>query len=467
VHTYQKYGIYKVVLRVRNLFDSVLTITKILTLQKEFTDSLNGYSQWGRPSSINFNNFKCNTVAYFSKDSFQLNQPVHLKQGIKYSKSDKNIPTTGTLEFKIFPINGLKKEYYSNSINVIADTGYIVDRDGYLYRNLNDFHFAFTKWGGVELAVDSTYLGNIAPGLSGPLQMNKWNTVGISYGLLGIQLMVNGQLHASSTRVLYDSALINKLGNYNFGVNYQLDAATNLIIKRGFEGAIDKIRFSNDEQDYTFSNYAPWQGKDTVVINKEICYGDVFQGRAVTQTYLTTNTTTDNCDSITVINLRVYDAISADYNLTQPADTSKGDILLSGITGGKQPYHYKWNRGDTTANLVDAAAGIYTVTVTDALGCLKTYSFRLFQLNSNKDYIVLLPNPVIENNTLAIRIGTTQPTQYTCTIYDAAGRNFGSQIIKTSTGVQDIALKIPLRKGFYTAVFTSSTNKQVIKLLIE
>jgi Metallo-peptidase family M12/PKD domain len=467
VHVYANYGLYKVVLKVYNTLDSVITITKTLTLQKEFTDSLNNYSQWGTPSSIKFNDFKCNAVAYYSKDSFLLNPTVYIGNGIKYSKSDKNIPVTGTLEFKVFPVNGLRKEYYSNSINVIADTGYIADQNGYLNRNLNDFHFAFTKWGGVELAIDSTFLGNITPGIIGPLQMNKWNTIGFSFGLKGIQLMVNGQLHASSNRALYDSALIYKLGNYNFGVNYQLDAATNLIIKRGFEGAIDKIRFSNDEQDYIFSSYAAWQGKDTAVINKEICYGYVFEGRAVTQSYIKTNTTADNCDSITLTNLKVYNAIAADYILNQPVDTGKGNILLAGISGGKLPYRYKWNSGDTTANLADAAAGIYTVTVTDALGCVKTYSFRLFQLNSNKDYIVVLPNPANENNTLTIRLGTTQPTQYTCTIYDAAGRNYGSQTIKTITGVQDAALKIRLRKGLYTAVFTSSTNKQVIKLLIE
>ncbi|MGF2412296.1 MAG: PKD domain-containing protein [Ferruginibacter sp.] len=64
VHTYAKYGLYKVVLRVRNILDSVITVTKTVVLQKEFTDGLNGYSQWGIPNSINFNNFKCNAVAY-------------------------------------------------------------------------------------------------------------------------------------------------------------------------------------------------------------------------------------------------------------------------------------------------------------------------------------------------------------------------------------------------------------------
>jgi hypothetical protein len=319
----------------------------------------------------------------------------------------------------------------------------------------------------VELAIDSTYLGNIAPGISGPFEMNKWNTVGISYGLQGIQLKINGKLYASSTRILYDSAMIYKLGYYNFGVNYQLDRTTNLITKRGFEGAIDKVRFSNEEQDYTFSNNEAWQGKDTAVINKEICYGDVFEGRSVTQTYIKTNTTLDNCDSITVINLKVYDGVAADYKLVQPVDTGQGNILLSGINGGKSPYHYTWSRGDTTATLLKAVAGIYTVSVTDALGCIKPYSFRLFRLNSNKDYIVVLPNPAVEHNTIIIRMGTAKPEQYNCTIYDATGRNFGSQAVNTNTGVQDVVLKTSLRKGVYILVFTNNKNKQVIKLLVE
>ncbi len=44
---------------------------------------------------------------------------------------------------------------------------------------------------------------------------------------------------------------------------------------------------------------------------------------------------------------------------------SDGNVTAT-VVGGTYPFHYSWNRGDTTQNLVNAVAGIYTLTVTDA-----------------------------------------------------------------------------------------------------
>lgn len=47
---------------------------------------------------------------------------------------------------------------------------------------------------------------------------------------------------------------------------------------------------------------------------------------------------------------------------------SDGYIYLV-IEGGVEPYTYEWSNGETTANIEDLEAGIYTVVVTDATGC--------------------------------------------------------------------------------------------------
>jgi len=39
------------------------------------------------------------------------------------------------------------------------------------------------------------------------------------------------------------------------------------------------------------------------------------------------------------------------------------------ISGGTGPFTYEWNNGSTAAELIDIPAGVYTVTVTDAVGC--------------------------------------------------------------------------------------------------
>lgn len=55
---------------------------------------------------------------------------------------------------------------------------------------------------------------------------------------------------------------------------------------------------------------------------------------------------------------------------------TNGSITLSNIFG-QAPFTYRWNSGQTSQNLTNVAAGAYTVTITDALGCDNTRSIVL------------------------------------------------------------------------------------------
>jgi len=49
-----------------------------------------------------------------------------------------------------------------------------------------------------------------------------------------------------------------------------------------------------------------------------------------------------------------------------------GSINVTVLAGGVGPYTYSWSNGATTEDLINVAAGIYTVTVSDANGCFYT-----------------------------------------------------------------------------------------------
>lgn len=76
-------------------------------------------------------------------------------------------------------------------------------------------------------------------------------------------------------------------------------------------------------------------------------------------------------------------AISAPLNACGHAVScfggSDGSILLSGITGGCPPYSVAWSNGSSSLNPTGLAAGNYTATITDAVGCSITRSISLTQ----------------------------------------------------------------------------------------
>ncbi len=117
-------------------------------------------------------------------------------------------------------------------------------------------------------------------------------------------------------------------------------------------------------------------------VDTSICFGDVlvYNGRSYNQSglYSINEKTSKNCDSIIVLNLtvntplRVLDSIkdSRCYN------DFNGEVYLN-VSGGKAPYHFEWNTFDTTSSIKELEPGIFTVTVTDQMGCEEIKSFNI------------------------------------------------------------------------------------------
>lgn len=63
-------------------------------------------------------------------------------------------------------------------------------------------------------------------------------------------------------------------------------------------------------------------------------------------------------------------ALTADYVVKNAGCTTGNDgSIIANVTGGTQPYSFKWSTGSTDGTISGLAKGFYTVTITDANGC--------------------------------------------------------------------------------------------------
>ena len=68
-------------------------------------------------------------------------------------------------------------------------------------------------------------------------------------------------------------------------------------------------------------------------------------------------------------------------------------LAQASVVGGIAPFSYSWSNGDTTIQADSLAAGSYTLTITDSLGCSDTVGFSIVDINP-------LPTPNLGPDTL-------------------------------------------------------------------
>ena len=88
-------------------------------------------------------------------------------------------------------------------------------------------------------------------------------------------------------------------------------------------------------------------------------------------TYVVTATDANGCEGTTNVTIGEPTALAATATATNANGGDNGSVSAT-ATGGTAPYQYQWNTGAAGAVLVDLAPGTYTVTITDANGCVAT-----------------------------------------------------------------------------------------------
>ena len=78
------------------------------------------------------------------------------------------------------------------------------------------------------------------------------------------------------------------------------------------------------------------------------------------------------CTGTAQVNVAQATPIITTITATTNATCATGGTATVSASGGIAPYTYLWSNGQTNATATNLAAGTYTVTVTDATGCIKT-----------------------------------------------------------------------------------------------
>lgn len=105
----------------------------------------------------------------------------------------------------------------------------------------------------------------------------------------------------------------------------------------------------------------------------------------------------NNCIEADTFMIVEPDTIGISGVITNETVGNDGAIDLT-VIGGTAPYTYLWSDSSTTQDLDSLVGGTYTVTITDAKGCIKTQSFTVIStvgLNELNvlNQIIIAPNP--------------------------------------------------------------------------
>ena len=171
-----------------------------------------------------------------------------------------------------------------------------------------------------------------------------------------------------------------------------------------------------------------WNNAVTTSFNNSLCRG---------QNYFTI-TDAKGCIVTDTFEIFRSNPIQINRIISRPlCGASDGSITVT-VTGGQGPYTYDWSNGATVSQITGLFAGIYELTVTDALGCTRTETY--FVNNPNAPLLNFAENTVDcrgDCNGVAIvtAVGGVAPLSY---VWDYVPTSFTDTLKDLCSGVYTV-----------------------------
>lgn len=184
-------------------------------------------------------------------------------------------------------------------------------------------------------------------------------------GLVSITYMENGAYRHRLQKIDFISGAITQVGNTKTGVNL---GSTPLITDLDGDNLIDIVYAVKKDS----LNPVGWKG---IFVNRDELNISVPNAGIAWGSYLGTNN--DGIYNLNPVDCG-FGSVIANANVSQPScnGSSNGSISLSTFQG-TGPHTYLWSTNSTDSIISNLSVGTYTVTVTNALGCLETRTFTL------------------------------------------------------------------------------------------
>ena len=168
-------------------------------------------------------------------------------------------------------------------------------------------------------------------------------------------------------------------------------------------------------------------------------------------TYTVTVTDANDCEEILSVTVEEFPAFSLNLTSTDADCNGAPDGTATvTVTGGTPDFIYVWSDGQMTATATELAAGLYTVTVTDANGCTQT-----------GDATVSTPSMLSIADISAEAVTCHDGTDGTATVTAAGGTGAFNYQWDAAAANQTTATAADLAPGTYSVTVSDAENCQV------